>query len=106
MNFDNNSWFYCDNIGQLQVGIRSIMEMKDMLVDEYGIPVCNICEEPCIKPNRCGNNTCDKIFHKQCISTYFFKNRGANNCPFCRNPWSGLNYNNTTSMTSDDVNEI
>lgn len=84
-----DKWLH-SHANQLQVGLRSIMELQDLLVDEYGAAICEICEEPCFKQVTCGTSSCDKIMHKQCIARFFASNkdRGPRSCPYCRNLWN------------------
>jgi hypothetical protein len=82
----NEKWIEADSRGYIHVGIRTLVELKDLLTKEFDCPECNICEEPVLAKAKCSNPKCSAFMHKHCQKEYFERNRGIssqNKCPFC-----------------------
>lgn len=79
-------WIEADSRGYVHIGIRTLVELKDLLTKEFDCPECNICEEPVLAKAKCANPKCSAFMHKHCQKEYFERNRGngaPNKCPFC-----------------------
>ena len=54
-------WLYRDSNGRFGMDLRCIAELRDYLVNEYDLPLCQQCQQLTLQGVMCGNDNCCAI---------------------------------------------
>lgn len=98
-NLVNEGWFNYVHSGKYYLSIRSLAELKPMLIKKYGIKTlepdtdgllnaCSGCHNLVTIGVRCNNDVCNVRFHKYCQEYYARANGFGCPNPNCNYDWS------------------
>lgn len=127
-------WFELSQGGFYSLTERSLMELRNWLIDMYNedaedldedeaphmrVKMCAACRQIVTRGQRCPNLPCNVRLHEQCVNSMFRAQGGQRHCRECRTAWeeappvgekaarstSGRSTNGTRSRTNDTRDE-
>lgn len=97
--------------GYYSLSVRSLMELKTWLLEEYNDPdagpedwqhikFCEACKDIVTVGQRCPDRDCNVRLHDICTEAFWRTRRGGQKiCPRCQNAWTGQNYVGERAVT-------